>query len=143
MVLWCCSSTHTQLPYDYYSLKFCKPDEGVKPYSENLGEFLDGDRIENSAYEISMLEDENCRVLCQVSLNTENVNAFKSAIRNKYHHNWIIDNLPAASIVDAEESVSTQFVGFPVGYQEGTTYYIYNHVNIILEYHTVDQNGHR
>lgn len=46
------SSTHTQLPYDYYSLKFCKPADGVKPYSENLGEFLDGDRIENSAYEV-------------------------------------------------------------------------------------------
>ena len=46
------SSVHTQLPYDYYSLKFCKPKEGVKPYSENLGEFLRGDRIENSAYEV-------------------------------------------------------------------------------------------
>lgn len=48
-----CSSIHTQLPYDYYSLKFCKPKGGVKPYSENLGEFLRGDRIENSAYEVS------------------------------------------------------------------------------------------
>jgi hypothetical protein len=46
------SSTHTQLPYDYYSLKFCKPAEGVESYSENLGEFLSGDRIENSAYEV-------------------------------------------------------------------------------------------
>lgn len=46
------SSVHTQLPFDYYSLKFCKPDGGVKPYSENLGEFLRGDRIENSAYEV-------------------------------------------------------------------------------------------
>lgn len=47
------SSIHTQLPYDYYSLKFCRPKEGVKPYSENLGEFLRGDRIENSAFEAS------------------------------------------------------------------------------------------
>jgi len=58
--LFCCcqiyiyiySSVHTLLPYDYYSLKFCKPKEGVKPYAENLGEFLRGDRIENSAYEV-------------------------------------------------------------------------------------------
>lgn len=49
----CFSSVHTLLPYDYYSLKFCKPKGGVKPYSENLGEFLRGDRIENSAYEVS------------------------------------------------------------------------------------------
>ena len=55
------SSVHTQLPYDYYSLKFCKPLEGVRAYNENLGEFLRGDRIENSAYEISMLTDEYCR----------------------------------------------------------------------------------
>lgn len=50
----CCyfSSVQTLLPYDYYSLKFCKPKGGVKPYSENLGEFLRGDRIENSAYEV-------------------------------------------------------------------------------------------
>ena len=49
------SSVHTQLPYDYYSLKFCRPKGGIKPYSENLGEFLRGDRIENSAYEVRLL----------------------------------------------------------------------------------------
>lgn len=48
------SSVHTQLPYDFYSLKFCQPKGGVKPYSENLGEFLSGDRIENSAYEVRL-----------------------------------------------------------------------------------------
>ena len=53
----------TQVPYDYYSLKFCQPEEGIKPYAENLGEFLTGDRIENSPYEISMKKDEYCRVV--------------------------------------------------------------------------------
>lgn len=46
------SSTHTQLPYDYYSLKYCKPEGGVRKDHENLGEFLSGDRIENSPYEV-------------------------------------------------------------------------------------------
>jgi transmembrane 9 superfamily member 2/4 len=54
------SSTHTQLPFDYYSLKYCRPKEGIKSYSENLGEFLSGDRIENSPYEINM----NMEVFC-------------------------------------------------------------------------------
>jgi len=48
------SSIHTQLPYNYYSLKYCKPKNGVKTYSENLGEFLSGDRIENSPYEVTI-----------------------------------------------------------------------------------------
>ena len=137
------SSVHTQLPYDYYSLKFCKPKGGVKPYSENLGEFLRGDRIENSAYDIAMLQDDYCTVLCQQQLTTKDVTDFKNAIKRQYHHNWIIDNLPAASILDTDQFVTTQYVGFPVGYQDGNSYYLYNHVNIILEYHTVEADGHR
>lgn len=39
------TSTHTQLPYDYYSIPFCVPKNGSKDYkSENLGEVLRGDR---------------------------------------------------------------------------------------------------
>lgn len=137
------SSVHTLLPYDYYSLKFCKPSEGVKKYSENLGEFLRGDRIENSAYDISLLEEEYCKVLCQVDLKTKDVDQFKQAIKRQYHHNWIVDNLPAASILDTDTVVTTQYVGYPIGYVEGSSTYIYNHVNIILEYHTVDDDAHR
>lgn len=44
------SSVHN-LPFDYYSLKFCKP-KTVKNSAENLGEFLFGDRIENSVYNV-------------------------------------------------------------------------------------------
>jgi transmembrane 9 superfamily protein 2/4 len=131
------------LPYDYYSLKFCRPKGGIKPYSENLGEFLRGDRIENSAYDVTMLQEEFCKVLCQMDIKTKDVNDFKQAIKRQYHHNWIVDNLPAASILDSDQFVTTQYVGFPVGYQDGTSYYIYNHVNIILDYHTVEVDGHR
>ena len=61
----------------------------------------------------------------------------------QYHHNWIVDNLPAASILDTDTVVTTQYVGYPIGYVEGSSTYIYNHVNIILEYHTVDEDAHR
>lgn len=139
----CYSSVHTLLPYDYYSLNFCKPADGVKPYSENLGEFLRGDRIENSAYAITMLEEKYCKVLCQTEFTQEDVTAFTSAIAQQYHHNWIIDNLPAASILDTDQFVTTQYVGFPIGYTDGPTSFLYNHVNIILEYHEVEGEGYR
>lgn len=137
------SSIHTQLPFDYYSLNFCKPLEGIKPYSENLGEFLRGDRIEKSAYDIFMMQEEFCRVVCQVDLKKNDVTKFKDAITNQYHHNWIVDNLPAASIVDTDQYVTTQYVGFPVGFTSGKSIYVYNHANIILEYHKVGEDGHR
>lgn len=38
------TSTHTQLPYEYYSLQFCLPKNGTLHYkSENLGEVLRGE----------------------------------------------------------------------------------------------------
>ena len=45
------TSIKTQLPYEYYSIPYCKP-EVVKSSAENLGEVLRGDRIENSLYEV-------------------------------------------------------------------------------------------
>jgi hypothetical protein len=47
------SSTKTQLPYDYYYLKYCKPTKIVNS-AENLGEVLRGDRIENSIYTVGI-----------------------------------------------------------------------------------------
>lgn len=48
------TSIHTQLPYQYYSLPFCKPKQ-VQDKKENLGEILRGDRIENSLYTVCIL----------------------------------------------------------------------------------------
>lgn len=90
-----------------------------------------------------MLHEENCKALCTVTLKAKDVTDFKNAIKQQYHHNWIIDNLPAASILDSDQYVTTQYVGFPVGYHVGNVYYIYNHVNIILEYHNVENGGRR
>ena len=45
------TSTKTQLPYEYYSMPYCRPEK-IMPSAENLGEVLRGDRIENSPYEV-------------------------------------------------------------------------------------------
>lgn len=45
------TSIHTQLPYEYYSLPFCRPKKEIFIYkSENLGEVLRGDRHDNFFY---------------------------------------------------------------------------------------------
>lgn len=45
------SSVKTQLPFEYYSLPYCRPSTIVHS-AENLGEVLRGDRIENSLYQV-------------------------------------------------------------------------------------------
>jgi len=136
------TSVHTQIPYDYYSLKFCRPRGGIKTARENLGEFLSGDLIENSPYHLFMEHDQFCKVLCQMDLSKSDVAALKTIIREEYHHNWIIDNLPAASIVDSEQYIITAYAGgFPVGYQDHKASYLFNHVNVIVEYHPLDDGS--
>ncbi|CAM9378314.1 unnamed protein product [Phaeothamnion confervicola] len=130
------TSVHTQLPMDYYSMPFCKPKGGVLMQAENLGEFLTGDRIENSPYKIYMRHDQACKVLCQEAIDAKHVARLKEAIKREYRHNWIVDNLPAASIVDSAAYQTTSYSqGFPVGYEENGHYYLYNHVRLLVDYH--------
>merc|ERR1719223_1381152 len=136
------TSYHTQIPKDYYRLPFCKPSGGAKMASENLGEFLTGNKIQSSAYHINMLTDAMCVKLCQIT--PSRLEAAKLALHIKYgyHNNWIIDNLPSASqgIGPDGQLLKHYAGGFPIGFIASDTKeaYVYNHVNIILDYHQVD-----
>jgi hypothetical protein len=41
-----------------------------------------------------MEQDQFCNILCQEIFKSHDVQAFKAIIKEEYHHNWIIDNLP-------------------------------------------------
>lgn len=61
------TSIHTQLPYEYYSLPFCRPKKEIFIYkSENLGEVLRGDRY-NSI--LSFLTLGNFKIVFSLTLN--------------------------------------------------------------------------
>jgi transmembrane 9 superfamily protein 2/4 len=139
------TSVHTQLPYKYYSLPFCKPAKIIDKV-ENLGEILRGDRIENSPYQVFAKVDEKCKVLCPPKeYSKEEVKQFAEKVGYEYRVHWIVDNLPAAipkTLQDANGSPTTVYeVGFPLGFTgevEGggkKEHYINNHVQIKLLYH--------
>jgi len=152
------TSIRTQIPKNYYRLKFCEPEDGPKMASENLGEFLTGNKIQNSPYTINMKQDVYCNLICQSELTKLDSLNFKSHIKYGYNNNWIIDNLPSASIGFNDDGKQKKHYagGFPIGYffdkntqvqqtrkqkraakKERTNLdaFIYNHVNIILDYH--------
>jgi len=140
------TSTKTLLPIDYYALPFCAPDGGPKMDNENLGEFLAGDRIESSPYQLRMRKEMYCEQLCISNLGRGEQKGLKpnkvvKAIRKNYHNNWIVDNLSAASKIEDDAQVTTRYwQGFPVGYIAQDTHkaYIHNHVNIEIMYHAVE-----
>merc|ERR1719311_245170 len=83
------TSVKTQLPYAYYTLPYCRP-QVITDSVENLGEILAGDLIENSPYEIKMLENDECKVLCKVELDEEQKKKFRSMIDDEYLVNWMV-----------------------------------------------------
>lgn len=90
------TSTHTQLPYEYYSLPFCLPKNGTFIYkSENLGEVLRGDRIVNTPYEVRMAENIECKLLCHskdkpMNWNAEDSQKVIERIEHEYFvHLWV------------------------------------------------------
>lgn len=140
------TSVNEEYPIEYYRLPFCQPLEGIKLDHENLGEFLSGDRIENSPYRLQMKVDMYCEQVCIANMGrteTKGVspNKLVRAIRRNYHNNWIVDNLPSASMLEDDESTYTKyFSGFPIGFLDESSMesYVYNHVNIMLEYHEAE-----
>jgi len=159
------TSIKNQFALEYYHLPFCKPLDGVEMKNENLGEFLKGDRIESSPYKIQMKVDMYCEQVCVTQLgpkpelievtkkNSKRPGRFRIktalSIRQNYHNNWIVDNLPAASKAEfkgaagglEEKETNIQYSqGFPIGFvdRESKKEYVNNHVNIELQYHAVE-----
>lgn len=138
------TSVHTQIPKDYYRLPFCEPTDGAKMASENLGEFLTGNKIQSSPYIINMLTEQYCKMLCQKTLTKVDAKRLAMHVKYGYHNNWIIDNLPSAAIMrNSDGDELRRFAGgFPIGFINTNTKdvkaYIYNHVNIYIDYHQYD-----
>lgn len=144
------TSTHTQLPYEYYSLPFCLPKNRTFIYkSENLGEVLRGDRIVNTPYEVQMAESVNCRLLCHspkspINWNEEDSQKVASRIRHEYFVHLLVDNLPCATKIVNPETHEIQYEhGYRLGGVDGASVYINNHLKLVLLYHTHNEETYR
>jgi len=134
------TSTHTQIPYDYYSLPYCHPH--IHQEIENLGEHLSGDRIENSQYKLEMKVPQACEIVCKKQLTKQQARLFSHAIDQEYRVHWIVDNLPASTVVVNEAAPEEPYFtrGFPVGfkardYETGKEmHFLYNHIRIIISF---------
>ena len=130
------------MPYDYYSLPYCKPDI-LKPNAENLGETVSGDRSENSIYKLEMKLNVDCEIACAVDLKKGDAKAFVHAIEEDYRVHWTIDNLPVGmEYIEPSTREETFERGFPVGFMQGMKgsmkHYLNNHVRIIISYNDDD-----
>lgn len=135
------TSTKTQLPYSYYSLPYCKPEQIVDS-AENLGEVLRGDRIENSPYEFHMREPQMCNVVGRIVLNAKTAKELKEKIEDEYRVNMILDNLPLVMPIKRPDLDTTVYQhGFHVGLKgqyagsKEEKHFIHNHLTFTVKFH--------
>jgi transmembrane 9 superfamily protein 2/4 len=144
------TSTQTFLPFQYYSLPFCRPKKLVFR-KENLGEVLRGDRISNTPYTIKMNRNVTCQLLCpdalaesqSVEFNAKQVNKFIQRIKQEYRAHFIVDNLPSATKMLVDD-VTTYLHGFPIGYVDSeNNANLFNHITIVIKIHQAVEGSHR
>ncbi|KAK9907506.1 hypothetical protein WJX75_004955 [Coccomyxa subellipsoidea] len=128
------TSSETELPFNYYSLPFCKPPEGVKKSINtiNPGTILMGTRIENSPYNFSMLVEEKTKLACQPEgfygpLTEREVVDLREKIDQHYRARLILDNLPITTY-DLEENPESIRPGYEIGISVDGKYYLNNHL---------------
>ncbi|CAI0552198.1 unnamed protein product [Linum tenue] len=136
------TSIETELPFSYYSLPYCKPDEGIKKSAENLGELLMGDQIDNSPYRFRMNVNESIFLCTTPPLSEHEVKLLKQRTRDLYQVNMILDNLPVMRYA-TQNGIKIQWTGFPVGYtpQNSNEDYIINHLKFTVLVHEYEGRG--
>ncbi|XP_065127947.2 transmembrane 9 superfamily protein member 5 isoform X2 [Paramisgurnus dabryanus] len=157
-------SVESVLPYEYDAFDFCQDSNERRP-SENLGQVLFGERIETSPYKFSFNHDQKCVMVCtrkyEVSKKEDKLKLdfIKRGMELNYQHHWIVDNMPVTWCYNVEDDQKVCNPGFPIGClvnQEGkpkdacvinadfnkkNTFYIFNHVDIIITYHSADESN--
>eukprot|EP00193_Tetraselmis_chui_P008195 CAMPEP_0177765252 /NCGR_PEP_ID=MMETSP0491_2-20121128/7892_1 /TAXON_ID=63592 /ORGANISM="Tetraselmis chuii, Strain PLY429" /LENGTH=315 /DNA_ID=CAMNT_0019281587 /DNA_START=214 /DNA_END=1156 /DNA_ORIENTATION=+ len=137
-------SFETELPFDYYSLPFCKPAGGVRASSSNvnIGTFLTGQRLENSPYNFTMMVNEETKDACPTDgfygpLSNHEAENLKERIREKYRVNMVLDNLPVTTY-DLHQSPDSVRTGFDLGFMDDSgEFFVNNHIMFKILVHPV------
>ncbi|GLB37446.1 putative endomembrane protein 70 [Lyophyllum shimeji] len=141
----------SMINYDYYNPKFrfCQPEEGPIKQPESLGSILFGDRIFNSPYKITMLNDNRtCQTLCTVhDVTGEEAKFINDRIKEDYELNWLVDGLPAATMkADTRNGEVFYDQGFNLGNYDAELQSppsLNNHYDVMFRYHKPTPNTFR
>jgi len=158
------NSEESVIPYEYEHFDFCPALANGAP-AENLGQVVFGERIRASPYNIRFNQDGGkCKTVCSKNYDSSNkedvakLDFLKKGMAMNYQHHWIVDNMPVTWCyqVLATQGGEDQYcaTGFPMGcyvdekgnqkdacvisrdYNKADHYYIFNHVDITITYHS-------
>lgn len=104
------------------------------------GEVLRGDRIVNTPYDLRMAKNWKCNIVCEQDWDHAQRMEVMNKIQHEYSVHLLVDNLPCATRTINRESQQIQYEhGYKLGYIDDNKYFINNHLNFILLYHTYNE----
>lgn len=124
------------LPYDYYSLPFCQPEDKSKSKRLSLGQVLMGERAEPTTYNIGMKVDQQCQTLCKKNYDGKDIDLLKKRIADEYLARLNLDNLPVVVKGQNQLNEVVYQLGYPIGKKtEDDRHCIFNHLEFTILYH--------
>ena len=136
------SSPETVLPFDYYyePFHFCRPAK-IEYQSGSLGAILFGDRLYNSDFQLSMLENKQCQQLCQSTIPSEDVSFINSRINERYLLHWEVDGLPVGRNLSSHYTMGFELGAKASSDDSNTNPILFNHYDFRILYHTNIKKG--
>ena len=125
------NSVKTHIPFNLHSAFFCKDKVKKKPVEDNIGEILMGDKIYPTDYQLFLMNDSYCNLLCEFNFDLYHASFIQFLIDNNYKATYYLDGLPAVYINLDEHTV--EYDGIPLGKKVGDEYIIYNHLTFHIE----------
>ncbi|EME32166.1 endomembrane protein-like protein [Galdieria sulphuraria] len=128
------TSARSNVPYDFYFLPFCEPTE-EKEKTLNIGQLFLGERAKSTAFEISMLKNEDCKVLCEKLLEQRDIARLKRLVKREYRARLNLDNMPLVVKKQTPSGENVYQFGYQIGFREDKKIYVNNHLRLKILYH--------
>lgn len=125
------NSVKTHIPFNLHAAFFCKDRVKKKPVEDNIGEILMGDRIYPTDYQVFLMNDSYCSVLCEFNFDLYHASFIQFLIENNYRATYYLDGLPAVYVNLDDGTVD--YDGIPLGKKVGDEFIIYNHLTFHIE----------
>jgi hypothetical protein len=118
--------------YEFYSLPLCRPKK-VQHEHHTLGEKLEGDRKQTSAYEIRFKVPVRVQTLCPAHFKSEEIAKLRNAVAKYYYYELVVDDLPIRGFVGAVDSRTK-----PAAERK---LYLFTHTHFTVFYNQLDNNN--
>ncbi|KAG2449123.1 hypothetical protein HYH02_005871 [Chlamydomonas schloesseri] len=120
--------TNPSETYEYYSLPYCQPKDGVKHKLLGMGEVVDANRMASTPYQLQFRKNRQREAVCEQILDQEKLLKFRKAVEEDWYFQMYYDDLPVWGFIGKMEKL------FKPGGVTEYKYYLFTHIDFDIKY---------